>query len=87
MDKFEYDVFSGIPEKNPLWLGSVSGLERAAELMNRMAARLPGNYFLSCAITNEVVAVSKLKTDVSMTRGEEQNHGASSSLNTSTHRQ
>src|SRR5579864_8485399 len=47
MDEFKYDVFKWIPKKNPLWLGSVNGLERAAELMKRMATSLPGDYFVS----------------------------------------
>lgn len=84
MDKFKYDVFKGIPKKNPLWLGSVNGLERAAELMKRMAISLPGDYFVSDAVTSEVVAVSKPKTKESVARGEDQNHGVSSSINLST---
>ena len=85
MDEFKYDVFKGIPKKNPLWLGSVNGLERAAELMKRMATSLPGDYFVSSAVTSEVVAVSSQKTAEGLTRGEEQNHGISSSINPSTH--
>ena len=63
MDEFKYEVFKGIPKKNPFWLGSVSGLERATELMNRMADRLPGDYFVSRAITAEVVAATYLIYD------------------------
>ena len=57
MDKTNsYDVFKGIPEKKPLWLGTVTGLRRAIDLMNRTAARLPFDYFVCSAATHEVVA-------------------------------
>jgi hypothetical protein len=68
MDQFEYDVFKGTPKKNPLWLGSVKGWERAVELTNRMAARLPGDYFVSSAVTREVVMVVKQETEEAMLR-------------------
>lgn len=56
MDTTAYDVFKGRPENKPLWLGEVSGLQRAIDQMNRMAARLPGDYFVFNPLTNEVVA-------------------------------
>jgi hypothetical protein len=58
MDDSKYDVFKGTPDNNPLWLGNINGLERATELMNRMAARLPGDYFVSKAASAKVVAVN-----------------------------
>ena len=58
MDKTTYDVFKGIPgtTKNPVWLGAIAGLNRATEHMNRMAERMPGDYFVSDSRTGEVVA-------------------------------
>jgi hypothetical protein len=56
MDTPSYDVFKGTPEKKPLWLGAVPGLERAKEQMNRMASRLPGDYFIFDPVTDNVVA-------------------------------
>lgn len=62
MAEFEFDVFKGRPGKNPLWLGRVNGLPRATELMNKMAARLPDEYFVSSASSKEiVVSVNKPK--------------------------
>ena len=55
-DNNTYDVFKGIPEKKPLWLGTVNRLERAIDQMDRMFARLPGDYFVSNSATHEVLA-------------------------------
>jgi hypothetical protein len=65
MDDFKYDVFKGTPDKNPLWLGDINGLARATDLMNRMAARLPGDYFVSKAATTEVVVVRSHLSEIS----------------------
>ena len=54
-DNSTYDVFKGNPEKKPLWLGTVKGRMRAVDLMNGMAARLPGDYFVRNTITQEIV--------------------------------
>ena len=51
-----YDVFKGTPQNKPLWLGTVNRLERAIDQMNRMFARLPGDYFVSNSATHEVLA-------------------------------
>lgn len=52
----EFGVFKGTPHMQPFQLGLVSDLKRATELMNRMAERIPGNYFVRHMITREVVA-------------------------------
>jgi hypothetical protein len=54
-DNITYDVFKGNPQKKPLWLGTVKGRTRAVDLMNGMAARLPGDYFVWNTITQELV--------------------------------
>ncbi len=54
-DNRTYEVFKGNPQKKPLWLGSVKGRTRAVDLMNRMAARLPDDYFVLDTITQELV--------------------------------
>jgi hypothetical protein len=56
MTEATYDVFKGLPDKKPLWLGAVPGLQRAIDQMNRMSARLPGNYFVFDPRANEVIA-------------------------------
>jgi hypothetical protein len=52
----EYGIFKGIPQMRPFQLGLVSDLQRATDLMNRMYARIPGNYFIRDMVTREVVA-------------------------------
>ena len=54
-DNNTYEVFKGKPQKKALWLGAVKGRTRALDLMNRMAARLPGDYFVWNAITQDLV--------------------------------
>ena len=55
-DNTTYEVFKGNPQKKPLWLGTVGGRIRALDLMKRMATRLPGDYFMTNTITQELVA-------------------------------
>lgn len=52
----EYGVFKGTPQMQPFQLGLVSDLERARDLMNRMAERIPGNYFVRHMVTRKVLA-------------------------------
>ena len=59
MEQTTYDVFKGIPQKNPLCLGAIVGLKRATDLMNRMASRLPGDYFVFDTTSKEVVALAQ----------------------------
>jgi hypothetical protein len=51
-----YDVFKETAQKKALWLGSVNRLQRALDQMKRMSAQLPGEYFISDAATQEVIA-------------------------------
>jgi hypothetical protein len=57
----DYEVFKGIPHVRPVRLGSVRGVQRATDLMNRMYARLPGNYFVCNARTREVIASLRIQ--------------------------
>lgn len=41
-----YDIFAGDPATNPLWLAAVSGLTTAVSVMNCMAAKQRGRYFV-----------------------------------------
>ena len=56
MAESTYDVFKGFPDKKPLWLGAVPARDRAIDQMNRMASRLPGDYFVIDPATHEIVA-------------------------------
>jgi hypothetical protein len=64
----QYDVLKGTPEKS-MWLGSVRGLDRAIELMNRMAEIQPGNYFVRITSSNRIVA--SVPTESTAIRGME----------------
>jgi len=50
-----YDIFSGSPVEQPLWLESVSGLEAALQRMIERARQVPGPYFVFCVHTKEVL--------------------------------
>ena len=63
-DNNTYDVFKGSPQKKPLWLGSVKGRTRAVDLMNGMAVRLPGDYFVWNTITQEIVTEVHVESPV-----------------------
>jgi hypothetical protein len=62
MKTAEYEVFKGIPDAKPRRLGTVCGSrQRATDLMYRMYARLPGDYFVRDTITGEVVVFVERK--------------------------
>lgn len=51
----QYAIFKGKHSENPMWLGSMGGFDRAVEMMNRMAERLPGDYFVYSPANRSVV--------------------------------
>jgi hypothetical protein len=59
----DFEVFKGRPDTSPIRLGAVRGCERATELMYRMYARLPGDYFVRQARTKEITASVEAKVD------------------------
>jgi hypothetical protein len=61
-DNSTYTVFKGSRQEKPLWLGTVKGRKRAIDLMNRMAARLPDDYFVCNTFTQELV--TEVRTEV-----------------------
>jgi hypothetical protein len=63
-DNSTYDVFKRNAQKKPLWLGAVKGRKRAIDLMNRMAARLPGDYFVWNSNTQELVTEVRAEAPV-----------------------
>jgi len=50
-----YELFKVNP-KGPIWLGSMNDLPKALDQMKRMAARLPGHYFVCDSGSREVIA-------------------------------
>ena len=51
-----FDIFSGKPEKDPLWLETVEGFAQARERMDLIAAQRPGRYFLFSTQAQAVLA-------------------------------
>jgi len=41
-----FDIFSGSPEENGLWVEAIAGLSNARQRMGQIAAEKPGKYFL-----------------------------------------
>jgi hypothetical protein len=41
-----FDIFSGAPEENGLWVEAIEGLSSAHQRMGQIAAEKPGRYFL-----------------------------------------
>src|SRR5215472_6514512 len=41
-----FSVFSGVPDKNAVWIETVAGLSNARERMEAIAAEKPGQYFV-----------------------------------------
>jgi hypothetical protein len=56
MNTNSYEVFKAVDKSTPIRLGSVNHLTAAIDMMNRMAARIPGAYFVLDSSTREVVA-------------------------------
>jgi hypothetical protein len=52
----KYEVFSGLRDKDAVWLECVEGLGAAYECMKEIAAKSPGPYFVFCARTHRVLA-------------------------------
>jgi hypothetical protein len=46
VDEETFDIFSGAPEENGLWVEAVEGLSSAHQRMRQIAAETPGEYFL-----------------------------------------
>ena len=46
MPEATFDIFSGVPDKDPMWLEAVEGLSNARERMEEIATIIPGQYFV-----------------------------------------
>jgi len=58
-----YHIFSGVRDKDALWLESVEGLGAANERMKERAAEKPGPYFIFCTDTHAVLASINTSSD------------------------
>jgi len=54
--KQTYDLFSGAPEEDVLWLEAVDGLNNAIDRMTQRSRENPGRYFVYSAGSQAVVA-------------------------------
>jgi hypothetical protein len=52
-----YDIFSGVFDRDALWLESVEGLGPACDRMKALAAQSPGCYFVFCTQTHKVLSI------------------------------
>jgi len=51
-----FDIFSGTPDKNAVWVECVRGLSNEREQMERIAAKKPGRYFLFSLPSHSILA-------------------------------
>jgi len=54
--KQTYDVFSGAPEEEVLWVEAVDGLNHAIDRMTQRSRENPGRYFVYNTSSQTVVA-------------------------------
>jgi len=52
----QFDIFSGSPTEDVLWIEAVPGLESARQRMQEVASRVPGKYFLFSASSQTILA-------------------------------
>ena len=50
-----YDVFSGLKDKEPMWLETAGTREAAYEQMLTIAFNQPGSYFVFCSTTSSII--------------------------------
>jgi hypothetical protein len=50
-----FDVFKRLPDGKPLWIEAVEGLDEARKCMNRLAETAPGDYFIYCEKSGDVI--------------------------------
>jgi CheY-like chemotaxis protein len=51
-----FDIFSGVPDRDAVWVCAVKGFGAAKQQMDALAAEKPGSYFIFFARTHEVLA-------------------------------
>ncbi len=56
MKEPSFDLFSGMPNSNPVWLETVEGLSNARARMHEIAAQTPGQYFVFSVGSRTVLA-------------------------------
>jgi len=51
-----FDIFSGGPDKDSVWLEAVAGLSNARERMDQLAEKSPGQYFVFSIGSQSIIA-------------------------------
>ena len=51
-----FDIFSGSPDKDAMWIEAVSGLAKARERMEELAQQVPGRYFVFATHSRSLLA-------------------------------
>jgi hypothetical protein len=63
-----FDIFSGGPDKDPIWIETVEGFSEARERMHQLAAAKPGSYFLYSVQSQSVLARAETKGSTGKSR-------------------
>jgi len=58
MSEPTFDIFSGTSDRDAVWLECVDGLSEARQRLERIAAVIPGAYFLYDSASRSVIAKS-----------------------------
>jgi hypothetical protein len=51
-----FDIFSGSPDNDAMWIEAVSGLAKARERMEELAQQVPGRYFVFATHSRSLLA-------------------------------
>ena len=69
MDEGTFDIFSGAPEENGLWVEAVKGFSKAQRRMGQIAVERPGVYFLFNGSNHSILSrMQTIKEPASRTR-------------------
>jgi len=59
-----FNIFSGVPDKNAIWIETVAGLSNARERMEAIAAQQPGQYFVFCPRDHTILAKTETQKKI-----------------------
>lgn len=51
-----YDVFKGVPGREPIWVETVQGLENARMRLLKLCESCPGEYFVFDSLNAKIIA-------------------------------
>jgi hypothetical protein len=53
-----YDIFKGLPDREPIWVESVQGLDNAGARIIKLLETRPGDYFVYDSIAAKIVVTA-----------------------------